>query len=181
MYLLTCFHISIELPLNCRLPLNSHSRSQYTLYVCTYVSIHIISQLINTPIHNVMSFHIAHSFVFRRNFFSRILILTTDSPFGAHSNRNDSLTRNICESLPSSAWPMPWEKYTVGYPTGMSRIFLIKKGVIVKIYKLYTPDNVYNFECLNFHEHSFSLHQHIFDYCNRHQRHKKCFELEVAL
>lgn len=94
MYLLTCFHISIELPLNCRLPLNSHSRSQYTLYVCTYVSIHIISQLINTPIHNVMSFHIAHSFVFRRNFFSPILILTTDSPFGAHSNRNDSLTRN---------------------------------------------------------------------------------------
>lgn len=78
-------------------------------------------------------------------------------------------------------WPMPWEKYTVGYPTGMSRIFLIKKGVIVKIYKLYTPDNVYNFECLNFHEHSFSLHQHIFDYCNRHQRHKKCFELKVAL
>lgn len=78
-------------------------------------------------------------------------------------------------------WPMPWEKYTVGYPTGMSRIFLFKKGVIVKIYKLYTPDNVYNFECLNFHEHSFSLNQHIFDYCNRHQRHKKCFELEVAL
>lgn len=76
---------------------------------------------------------------------------------------------------------MPWEKYTVGYPTGCLGFFLIKKGVIVKIYKLYTPDNVYNFECLNFHEHSFSLNQHIFDYCNRHHRHKKCFELEVAL
>lgn len=118
MYLLTCFHISIELPLNCRLPLNSHSRSQYTLYVCTYVSIHIISQLINTPIHNVMSFHIAHSFVFRRNFFSRILILTTDSPFGAHSNRNDSLTRNICESLPSSALAHAVGEIHCGVPYG---------------------------------------------------------------
>lgn len=187
MYLLTCFHISIELPLNCRLPLNSHSRSQYTLYVCTYVSIHIISQLTNTPIHNVMSFHIAHSFVFRRNFFFAYPYLNHWFAIWRSleqkwlTNEKSLKSETFVKVSRPQPWPMPWEKYTVGYPTGMSRIFLIKKGVIVKIYKLYTPDNVYNFECLNFHEHSFNLNQHIFDYCNRHQRHKKCFELEVAL
>lgn len=150
---------------------------------CTYVSIHI-----NTPIHNVMLLHIAHSFVFRRYFFfSPILILTTDSPFGAHSNRNDSLTRNnlkakqLWKSPVLSPGPCRGRNTLWGTLRGCLGFFLIKKGVIVKIYKLYTPDNVYNFECLNFHEHSFSLNQHIFDYCNRHQRHKKCFELEVAL
>lgn len=144
-------------------------------------------QLINTPIHNVMSFHIAHSFVFRRNFFFAYPYLNHWFAIWRSleqkwlTNEKSLKSETFVKVSRPQPWPMPWEKYTVGYPTGMSRIFLIKKGVIVKIYKLYTPDNVYNFECLNFHEHSFSLNQHIFDYCNRHQRHKNCFELEVAL
>lgn len=157
---------------------------------CTYVRTSQYTstdQHPNTQCNCVMSFHIAHSFVFRRNFFFAYPYLNHWFAIWRSleqkwlTNEKSLKSETFVKVSRPQPWPMPWEKYTVGYPTGMSRIFLIKKGVIVKIYKLYTPDNVYNFECLNFHEHSFNLNQHIFDYCNRHQRHKKCFELEVAL
>lgn len=138
-------------------------------------------QLINTPIHNVMSFHIAHSFVFRRNFFFAYPYL--NHWFAIWRSLEQKWLTNE-KSLKSETFVSP--VLSPGPCRGRNTLWgtlrgCLKKGVIVKIYKLYTPDNVYNFECLNFHEHSFSLNQHIFDYCNRYQRHKKCFELEVAL
>lgn len=132
MYRLTCFHISIELPLNCRLPLNSHSRSQYTLYVCTYVSIQSTPQY---TMYNVIPYctFLCFQTLF---FFSPILILTTDSPFGSYSNRNDSLTRNhfkakhLWKSPVLSPGPCRGRNSQWGTLRGCVRFFLIKKKYI---------------------------------------------------
>lgn len=117
-------NISTELPLNYGLPFNTHSRPQYTSYV----------RLKNTPTGNTLCNVIP---LFSDVILSSLLILTTDSPFGAHSNRNDSLARNNLKA--KHLWMSPVlspgpcrGRYTLGHRTGMSTDFKLKKNRLIK-------------------------------------------------